>query len=921
MPVVQPQMPVVQPQMPVVQPQLPVVQMEAPRVEVGTPARGVLAGGACCDSTDVPCGQARDRSVVLDYLEALRDWGDAVMRRETREAYEQARVIFDTARWILGKPPRKVKLPKPDHSPPVSNFLPSFPPLNPRLMAIYELTNDRLAMIHQCLSSNRFRNGTGCCEVPRFCLEHEPERRDCAQECGEDCGAERAWCHLPSPYRFQILVAKALELASACRSFGSELLTAFEKADAAHLEALRARQDREMAALAIEVRKDTWRDSDWQVEVLQKNKSIAQANLQYYKQLIQNGLIAPEVAYQDLTIAGTVLRAAGNIMESAGGGMSAAGNYYDGMAGFGGTPLIYAQLPPGSPLAGMFSAMARIMTALADVAFSTGGLELTEGEWQRRADEWLHQTQTLTIEIEQIEMQILGAHRRRDQALHELNNQERQREHAVEVQNFLRDKLTSQDLYLHLQKETAALYRRTYDLAFDMARRAERAFNFERGHTDRRFLADECWDNLHAGLTAGERLETAIRGMEKAFLDENRREYELTKHFSLRLHFPLEFLRLKETGCCELQIPEWMFDLDYPGMYMRRIKNMSLTVPCVTGPYSGVHCRLTLLSSRTRIDPRLSPPAHRCCSDRRCFSEYEACADDPRLVREYAAREAIATSSGQADAGMFEVNFRDERYLPFEYFGAVSCWRIELPRENNYFDMETLSDLILQMNYTAREGGDPLRRAAIDDARRHVPGEGWVIFDLRTDLAADWERFRAHRWEGEARVFEMRLQRDMFPYIPGHRELWVEETALVFSSPEEGGGACDGSQQCPCPEPKVLDCHEVKLTAAEHPDGRDEHDGRHGRGHRRPEAAPHAEEPRHLEGYLHCRADAELRHLYFGRLRERLGELGQTPSGLRVRLHFRREVGTLERAYVLFRYSVRTHRPSGYDPCRLNASM
>jgi hypothetical protein len=879
----------------------PVLEIAHARTtDTGRHVRDPIPGEACCDSTDITCAQARDRSVVLDYLEALRDWGDAVMRRNTREAYEQARTIYDTARWILGKPPRKVKLPQPDHPPQVSNFVPSFPPLNPRLMALYELTNDRLAMIHRCLSSSRFRNGTGCCDEPRFCLDRRPKSSQCAQECGEDCGDEALWCHLPSPYRFQILVGKAVELASACRALGADLLAAFEKADAAYLEELRARQEREMAGLAIEVRKDAWRDSDWQVEVLQKNKSVAQANLQYYKQQIENGLITPELAYQDLTIAGTVLRAAGNIVEAVGGGMSAAGNYFDGAAGFGGSPLIYAQLPPGSPLAGLFSAIARIMTALADVASSTGSLELTEGGWQRRADEWLHQTQVLAIEIEQIETQILASQRRRDQALHELNNQERQREHAAEVQDFLRDKFTSQDLYLHLQKETAALYRRSYDLAFDMARRAERAFNFERGHTDRRLLPAECWDNLHAGLTAGQRLETAIRGMEKAYLDENLREYELTKHFSLRLHFPLEFLRLKATGCCEIQIPEWMFDFDYPGMYMRRIKNVSLTLPCVTGPYTGVHCRLTLLSSRTRIDPRLSPPAHRCCSDRRRCSEYEACADDPRMVREYAAREAIATSSGQADNGMFEMNFRDERYLPFEYFGAVSCWRIELPRENNYFNLDTLSDIILHMNYTAREGGEPLRRAANADAHRHVPGDGWVIFDMRRDLAVEWERFRAQRREGEARVFEMDLQRDMFPFIPNQRELRVEETALLFYSAQDEHEKCDAADQCPCPEPKRHDCYEVELTAHEHRRDR-QHRGEH----------------EHRKGYLHCRGTEELQHLYSGRLRERLGELGGEHPGLHLKLEFECDVGRLEHAYLLFRYSVPTPPARCEDPCRL----
>ena len=71
---------------------------------------------------------------------------------------------------------------------------------------------------------------------------------------------------------------------------------------------------------------------------------------------------------------------------------------------------------------------------------------------------------------------------------------------------------------------------------------------------------------------AGERLDLALRHMEKAYLDENIREYELAKHFSLRLHFPMEFLRLKASGCCEIDIPEWMFDLDFPGDHLRRIK-------------------------------------------------------------------------------------------------------------------------------------------------------------------------------------------------------------------------------------------------------------------------------------------------------------------------------------------------------------
>ncbi|HEY3089517.1 MAG TPA: hypothetical protein VII16_14820 [Actinomycetes bacterium] len=43
-------------------------------------------------------------------------------------------------------------------------------------------------------------------------------------------------------------------------------------------------------------------------------------------------------------------------------------------------------------------------------------------------------------------------------------------------------------------------------------------------------------------------------------------------------------------------------------------------------------------------------------------------------------RAEVATSTGQNDAGVFEFSFRDERYMPCEGAGAVSDWRLELPK-------------------------------------------------------------------------------------------------------------------------------------------------------------------------------------------------------------------------------------------------
>src|SRR5208282_3604778 len=68
----------------------------------------------------------------------------------------------------------------------------------------------------------------------------------------------------------------------------------------------------------------------------------------------------------------------------------------------------------------------------------------------------------------------------------------------------------------------------------------------------------------------------------------------------------------------------------------------------------------------------------------------------------------IATSTAQNDTGVFEFNFRDERYMPFEGAGAISSWKVELPSGFRQFDYQTISDVIVHISYTAQQD-DSLR--------------------------------------------------------------------------------------------------------------------------------------------------------------------------------------------------------------------
>jgi hypothetical protein len=113
-------------------------------------------------------------------------------------------------------------------------------------------------------------------------------------------------------------------------------------------------------------------------------------------------------------------------------------------------------------------------------------------------------------------------------------------------------------------------------------------------------------------------------------------------------------------------------------------------------------------------------------------------------VSNFVALQSIATSSAQNDGGLFELNFRDERYLPFEGTGAISRWRIELPKSDNAFDLQTISEPILHVRYTAREGGDVLRKAAranLSDLAAAGGPSQVRLFSLRHEYPNDWYRF------------------------------------------------------------------------------------------------------------------------------------------------------------------------------------
>ena len=333
-----------------------------------------------------------------------------------------------------------------------------------------------------------------------------------------------------------------------------------------------------------------------------------------------------------------------------------------------------------------------------------------------------------------------------------------------EIQDFLSGKYTQEELYVWMIGEISKSYFQAYKVAYDIAKGVERGYRFELGVTDSNFIQFGYWDSLRKGLLSGERLYVDLKRMEADYMEKNKREYEITKNVSLMLLNPVALVALKETGVCEVSLPESLFDSDYPGQYMRRIKNVSITIPCVTGPYTSINCTVTLLSNKTRVQN----------SAQGDYPELED-QDDPRFVTNFRAIQSIATSHAQNDAGMFELNFHDERYLPFEGAGAISKWRIDMPKKCNAFDFNTISDVIIRLNYTAREGGDNLRKKVINDTSI-PPEEGLVrMFSARHEFPNEWYRFfNPDTDDAESQKLKLDLTMERFPYLFRGKEISIE---------------------------------------------------------------------------------------------------------------------------------------------------
>jgi hypothetical protein len=417
----------------------------------------------------------------------------------------------------------------------------------------------------------------------------------------------------------------------------------------------------------------------------------------------------------------------------------------------------------GKQIADSAEAFAEVVASavkIAEAISASAGLEAT---FQRREQEWKHQLKITKQEYKQVEKQVLVAEIRSLIAERDLEIHEKNMEQADELNDFYKNKFTNLGLYNYLASTLNRLYREAYNVAYDMAKMAERAYQFEQDN-DTVFIANDNWQFNRAGLLAGERVLLQLQKMEQDYIENNVRTPEITQSFSLALLDPSELINLRQTGSCTINIPEIAFEVLYPGQYKRLIKSVRLTIPCVVGPYTNISAKLTLVKSEVE-------------------SEDKAELTDVLVGK----NTSISTSSANSDAGMFEFNFRDERYLPFEGSGAISEWCLELPSVIRSFDYDTISDVIMHISYTAKEGDRITAENTLETTITDYATTNGLfrLFSLKHEFPDAFHKLLNPVAEA-AQVTEFSVEKTHFPYLFIDKNLEIKPPTKIYLKPQKG---------------------------------------------------------------------------------------------------------------------------------------
>ena len=691
---------------------------------------------------------AYEKALVMQYLDNLLDWGDSLYALDGWENLNAATTLYVLAAELLGpKPeptqvftqvkgslaPKALDAGRDVHHPrldlqdilnkasgdwltnpffDVPNFF--FLPENDQFAGYWDKVEQRLYQIRHCMNLQGIVR-----QLPAYDPAIDPRQLLRALAAGRSIGAvtNRTAATVPH-YRFDYLLERARQVMSELKQLGGALLSALEKQDAEQLAVLRNTYEGALLNLTTLIKQKQQEENQHSLEALQQSVAAAQARHDRYQGWATQYLSPGEQTGLSLTQTASDLRTAASVITT--------------LSGIGyALPNIFGLADGGMNFGAVIGVAADVLNATATIQEWQGQMALSRATYDRRQADWQLQADLANFDVQQLNAQIDALQVRQTMADQELVIHQRTITQNQGISDFYTQKFTSQQLYQWMVGQLGAVYFQTYQLALDMARMVERAFQYER-NTDDSYVNYNGWDGLHKGLLAGEALALNLNQLEKAYIEQNARALEIEKTISLLQLDPQALLDLKSQGKCTFNLTEQLFDYDFPGHYCRKIVSVALSVPAVVGPYQNVQATLIQHANRVVLKTDIA-------AVRSLLSAGQPQPAPGSLQTNVRSEQQIALSKGVNDAGMFELNFRDDRYLPFEGTGVVSTWELRMPKATNRFDFGSISDVIIQVRYTALDGGDGFSSQVTQQPQVKYYS-GFRFLSLRQEYPAAWQK-------------------------------------------------------------------------------------------------------------------------------------------------------------------------------------
>ncbi|HVG20296.1 MAG TPA: LamG-like jellyroll fold domain-containing protein, partial [Blastocatellia bacterium] len=696
---------------------------------------------------------ANEKGIVMRYVENLLKWGNSLFAQYTWETVTEATVLYTEALDLLGPLPQQAgDIPAPpvktaldfvkeygsaakipqfliqlehgvQYNPPAtSRELPALPfnllnsyfcvPVDKMLLALWRAVDTQLYKI---------RHGENIKGQPQPLPLFEPPLNPAALvKAGQGSLATPSGSQSGSPsipyFRFSYLIDRAKDFASQVIQLGSALLGALERQDAEQLALIQNSNEATILNLTTQIKQDQIDELEQTAQALEAGLAAARQRQQTYASWLegkptsndnsasgqQNSSVTASWSESLSTAEETslVLLDEARIMHGTAALMRVmASPLYL-------IPDIFGLADGGMSFGGSVEAVAGSLDSVGGTLGITSQLIGIVGQWQRRDQEWLLQYRLASDDVEQIQAQIEANQTALSSAQRDLQVHQEQITQNQAIGNFYKAKFTSEQLYQWMSGRLSTIYFQSYQLAFDLAQEAQMAFQYQ-NNSQKNYLNYGAWDSVEKGLTAGDTLMLSLDQLQKAYIDTSIRHLEIEKTVSLLQTDPEAVVALKTKGKCSFALTERLFDYDFPGHYNRKITSVSITIPAIVGPYQNIHATLTQTSNRVVLQPDINGVNY-------LLTGGERGASPPLSIRtNWNVKQQVALSRGADDSGLVVLDFNDPRYLPFEGTGAISTWTLEMPQAANAIDFNTISDVIIKLNYTAQDGGEAFRNYVV----------------------------------------------------------------------------------------------------------------------------------------------------------------------------------------------------------------